>query len=351
MDRLDEKTTRSRGPSALLIALLALSLLVSLALVPARQVLFTGDNYRPMLQALDASGDLTQVGVLLLNGAGAPVQNMAGTSQLNNTQLDQVQGALIPAGWVQAQALGLLNGLFAYVNWASGQFTPTVSFDAVRENLLANGETVANRLLDHSPACSAQDALRFAEGLLTSGNAQPPLCNPPAVIRPILTAWLVSQLAQFANSLPVQMSLTSLAGPNGQASFAGAFTQGLNTARLLSGLLDLVALLAMALLVAAFIGKGRSFRRALLWVGISLAVGGGLAALLSVLASHLDVAQLLASLAQGSSTNTSLQTLVGHAGPYLESLWAQAWQLSSFWSLGALGLGGFTALMVALIGG
>ena len=351
MDRLDEKAARSRGPSALLIALLALSLLVSLVLLPARQVLFNADNYRPMLQALDASGDLTQVGTLMLNGAGGSVQNMAGTSQMNNAQLAQVQGALIPAGWVQDQALGLLNGLFAYVNWGSAQFEPVVSFEPVRQSLLANADAVANRLLDSSPACSAQDALRFAEGLLTSGNAQPPLCNPPAAIRPVLTAWLAGQLGQFANSLPPQITLTSLGAANGQSPALAAFTQGVSTARLLSGLLDLVALLAIALLVAAFVGRGRSLRRAFLWVGISLAISGGLAVLVSTLAGNLNVTQFLASLTQGSQANAALQTLLGHASPYFEAVWVQAWRASSLWSLGALGLGALTALAAALIGG
>lgn len=350
MDHVDGKDARSQGPSALLVVLLTMSLLVSLALVPARQVLLTGDHYLPMVQALDASGDLRQVGVLLLNEAGTPVQSMVGMSQLSSVQMEEIQTELVPTGWMQAQALGLLNGLFSYVNWRSAQFNPTVSFDAVRQNLLVNSETVANRLLDSSPACSPEDALRFAEGLLTLGNAQPPLCNPPAAVRPILTAWLAGQLRQFANSLPPEISLVTLLGANGR-SFAGTFAQGVNTARLLSGLLDLVALLAIALLIAAFIARGHSFRRAFLWVGISLAVGGGLAALLSSLAGHLNITQLVASLAQGYQANATLQALLGHAGPYLQGVWGAAWQTSSSWSLGALGLGSLGALTSALISG
>lgn len=87
---------------------------------------------------------------------------------------------LLPKGWAQAKAEGVLDALFAFLEGETNSLDVRISLVPLKENLEGpQGNLVLERLVDALPACTEDDLFRFLLDTLTGAEPNLPVCAPP----------------------------------------------------------------------------------------------------------------------------------------------------------------------------
>jgi hypothetical protein len=200
---------------------------------------------------------------------------------LTESDWNAVLAALLPPEWARTQVESAIDQFYLQVESGRGNAVVGISLLDLKVRLKGpEGLSAVTQLIEAQPACSF-DQLGTIVTIATSGAAlsQVPVCRPPDAVLTLMGPSIQAALALLADLMPdtAQVDLTG-----GSGSTTNALIPAHDVLDLTRGAGGAGVALVTLLLVAAVLLGARSIGSALRWLGVPLAVIGGLGLLLAV---------------------------------------------------------------------
>lgn len=201
---------------------------------------------------------------------------------LTEADWNGIMTSLLPPDLVRTQAEAAIDQVGGSVQSGSGSPLVQISLaDFKRRVAGPEGLAAVEDLIDAQPACTFDQLDKIAT-YATSGAplGQIPVCRPPDGVMPIIRPSIQSALNGLARFVPDTAEVDLSGGAAGGSNAIGAAHDLLNLTR--AAAWGGIGLAVLLLLMGAALGA-RSVGAVLRWLGIPVAVAGGLGLLLAVL--------------------------------------------------------------------
>lgn len=192
---------------------------------------------------------------------------------INPNQLQGIIQSVLPCQVVEKFVYGGIDQIFSQINNATAQ--QGLSLNSIKQSVQQNSSTVVDEFLKSQPDCNGAQLLQIGTNALLGQGAQGGtiLCNPPAVLREVLSIPLGLIVDAAIQGLPDQIPLSS------------GFENVLNILRITRAVMSWSLLLPIFFLGLTAALAVRSWRSLLRWWGIPLLASGLTALVISLTAS------------------------------------------------------------------
>lgn len=320
-----------------------LSILLTLCLVPSimgfplKRTVFNSNFY---INILNQQQFFERMPGLIASTMIAPAIDENGNntnlfSGLNQTQAELLVNTIIPAGWLEEQALSLINLGLDFINLESNDISIKVDLQPLKNNLSTDtGRQMIMMVISGFPACSGDQLNLILIGIQT-GQSGLVLCNPPVSDLPVLDFVLTPISNAVSSVIPSSFEFPT----NRQSEKIRAFTLSPDYVlyRVIRKSLDIMPWVSFCLTLIIISVSFRSKGLFLLGLGLPLIFAGILSALMAGWFSLMS--GQLASFIIDSFTNSGLS----YFGELIQAVGQQVIVTTGssvlIWSLGALMIG------------
>ncbi len=259
-----------------------------------------------------------------------------------------ILSGLMTPQWLQAQAEGVIDQVFAYLD--SVQPAPSIKVSLVELKIRFQGEPGMRaffQMLHAQPACTQDQLAEIARAAILGNLENIPVCNPPEDLVSQFRPEIQQGLNQVAAMIPDEIDLgAQLQGATAGGAPANDPRPIIRQARLLIRLSPLIPA-ALLLLVTVF--GVRSLRDWLLWWGLLLLLAGLAALALGILAGPAISQYITNALSVGRVPGAGLAPGFAQVGASIGRALAAAAVHSTLLQATLIALIGFGMVVVGLL--